>query len=93
MSTGDSNCKFGPLRTVSYHVQSLLDLQDVLEAINRLISAKASKYEIGAVKRTCNITAIPLKNRISGMILKITLPAEFVVEGYCRESTDTNADS
>ncbi len=50
--------------------------------VNNMIGSQATKYEGRAIKRTCNITAIPMKNRISGMILKITLPAALIVEGY-----------
>ena len=67
--------KYGEMQEISYYAQGLLDLEDIVITVNEMIDRNVPTFDRSNVKKMCSATAIPLKNRYSGIILKIRVPS------------------
>jgi hypothetical protein len=78
--------KYGEMQEISYYAQGLLDLEDVVNTVNKMIDRNVPAFDRSNVKKMCSATAIPLKNRYSGMILKIRVPSTVFLGEVKKES-------
>ncbi len=62
------------MRSIHYYVQGLLDLEDVIRTINAIIEKNIPPFERTNTKKQCSVSSMPLKDQLSGMILKVNLP-------------------
>ncbi len=75
-----NNSQWGPQCTLNYYAQGLLDLEDIIKTTNKMIEARVPTSEFNEFKKSCSVSAVPLKDRMSGMIIKIRLPCLVVPE-------------
>jgi len=83
-----NNAQYGPQCTLNYYAQGLLDLEDIIKTTNKMIEARVSSSEFNDVKKSCSVSAVPLKDRMSGMIIKIRLPCHVVPEDILKNMQD-----
>jgi hypothetical protein len=68
------------MRSIHYYVQGILDLEDVLQTINGIIEESTPPFERTNIKKQCSVSSMPLKDRLSGMILKVNMPEHFFLK-------------
>ena len=80
--------KWGRFRTIHYYAQGLLDLEDILASINRMIEQRIPVGDRAEVKRLCNVSALSMKGRSAGMLLRVTLPCDAVYAEHAGDNGD-----
>ena len=78
--------KWGRFRTIHYYAQGLLDLEDILASINRMIEQRIPAGERAEVKRLCHVSALAMKGRSAGMLLRVTLPCNAVYAEHAEDN-------
>jgi hypothetical protein len=68
------------MRSIHYYVQGLLDLEDVLQTIIGIIDENVPPFARTNIKKQCSVSSMPLKDRLSGMILKINMPEQIFLK-------------
>ncbi|MBD3258759.1 hypothetical protein GF377_10025 [candidate division GN15 bacterium] len=73
-TTKGPSTKWGHLRRIHYYAQGFLDLEDIVSSINRMIEQRIPALERAELKRYLQVSALPLKDRSAGMIVRVTIP-------------------
>ena len=85
------------MRSVHYYIQSLFDLEDVIQTINGIIGEKTPLFESNNIKKECSISSMPLKDQMSGMIIKVNMPDNILskdnIDKKAKVNKTTNLDS
>lgn len=71
--------KYGQRKKIRYLVSSLDDVRDIVVTVSDMLSRRCERDDVETVAALMDISAIPLKNKISSFILSIDIPS-FILE-------------